>query len=209
MVKPNHPVPRREQPKVPTLYDALEYARSQGYEFDGDPDPYAYGAELEQTYGIDLINPEWKSSPDDDKWVERFRSRGRKAIIAMLMIKGYSENQISKRIGVSEVVVRRDLEAIHREWRQRYLGLHEDRAVLALAKLDYMLTRLMPAIDSGDPQAVRAAAELIKIEGNMIGFNQGIQMDAEIIVRQAAEAHGLDPDRAVEIATKVSMHLKT
>lgn len=208
MVKPNHPVPRQEQPKLPTLYDAMSLARSHGYDFDDDPDPYGYGAELEQSYGLNLLDTRWEAHPDDDRWVEKFKARGRKAIVAMLSLKGYSETQIAKRIGVSEVVVRRDLGYISREWKERYLELAEDMAVKDIARLDYYLTRLIPGIDSGDPQAIRTAIEIVKRRGDIMGYSSGVQMDVELMLRQVAESQGLDPDRAAEVGARISVHLK-
>lgn len=207
MVKANPPVPR-EPAKIASLRDAMALAVQKGLEIEDDPDPYGYGAELEATYGINLVSPSWESHPDDDRWVERHKSRGRMAIVAMLSLQGYSELQIANRVGASEISVRKDLGFIAREWKSRYLELAEDLAIKDLARLDYYLSRLTPGIVAGDVPSIRAAVDIVKQRAEIMGYKQGMQFDAEFVVRQAAESQGLDPERAVEIAAKVSMHMK-
>lgn len=194
---------------ISDMSQAMSLALSRNREVtDDDPDPYGYGQEVEQNYDVDIIAPHWKAKPDDDLWVKRMRSRSRKAAVSKLFIQGHTIQQIAQIVKVSEALVARDIHYISKEWRKSYLDDIEILAGKDLARLDHYLVKLAPGIERGDPKSVSVALEIIKERGSILGYRQGVQVDITQYIREVAEANGYDPERAIEIATRVSYSLR-
>lgn len=195
-----------EQFKIATMADAMELAMSRAHSVDdGDPDPYGFAQELEDEFGVDLLQPEWKAAPTDPRWEKRTKARARKALVARYFLAGDTIPIIAGRMRISTATIYKDLALISQEWRKSYLGDVEVLAGQALAQLDHLYQKLSPAIDRGDTKAVAAALDIIKERGQILGYRSGIQIDVEQYIREVAEANGFDPKRAVEIANRVSV----
>lgn len=215
MTSSTHSVIKRGDPeyqkemKLASMADAMQLARDRlREEPDEDPDPYGYGQELEQLIGIDILPSKWKSSPDDTRWVKRLKGRARRAVVAKLFLQGHDVAHIAEKVQVSQVTILKDLTNLGMEWRRSYIDDIEILAGKDLARLDMLLTKLSPAIERGDTKSIVAAIEIIKERGSILGYRQGVQIDIEQYVREVAEANGFDPERAVQIATRVSYSLK-
>lgn len=200
---------QREEWHLASMGDAMQLAmdRSRSVE-DPDPDPYGYGQELEELYGVDILTPNWKAKPDDDRWVKRVKARGRQAAVARLFLNGFGVKEISERVKTSQVTVYNDLRHLSQEWRKSYLADIETLAGQDLARLDLLLQKLAPGINRGDTKSITAALEIIKERGTILGYRSGIQVDIEQYVREVAEANGYDPQKAVELAQRISITMK-
>lgn len=195
--------------KLTSMSDAMRLAREASRTIeDPDPDPYGYGQDLEHEYGVNLLEPKWKAEPDDDRWNKRTKARARKAAVARFYLLGHKVSDIAKKVKVSEVTVYNDIKNIQLEWRKSYLDDIEILAAKDIAALDYMLQKLMPGIDRGDPKAVMAALSIIQERGNILGIRAGVQVDIEQQVREVAESAGYDPDKAVALAQKISITMR-
>lgn len=201
--------------KITSLSEAMELAleRVREDEFspieDPDPDPYGYAQEFEHEFGVNILAPKWKASPDDDKWVKRIKSRARKTAVARMYLEGYTTAQIAMKCKVSEVTIHRDIVAITNEWRESYLDDIEVLASRDLARLDEMLLRLAKQIEKGSINAIKAGVDIIRERGNILGYRHGVQVDIEQHIRETAEAAGFDPDTAVSIAQRVRVRYET
>lgn len=202
----------RNESKITNLADAmrrahdnLAFAESEDF---NDPDPYGYTQEIENSTGADLLEPNWKAFPDDDRWVKRVNSRARKAAVARMYLMGYPFPKIAEMLEISEITVTRDIENISQEWRRSYLEDMEVAASRDLARLDEMFYKLAAGIELGDTKSIRAGIEIIRERGNILGYRQGVQVDVEQQIREIAISSGMDPDRAVQIAQRVSIRLR-
>lgn len=175
---------------------------------DDDPDPYGYGQELEEEFGVDILAPQWKAKPDDARWVKRLKGRARKTAVVRLAILGHKPEAIAQKVKVSLPTVYSDLRVAAREWRRTYLDDIEELAHKDLAALDYMQSMLEPGIARGDTKSILAAVDIIKEKGNILGYRQGMQIDLEQYVREVAESNGFDPQKAVEIAQRISITMR-
>jgi hypothetical protein len=198
-----------DEHRLASMGDAMELAMSRARDVsDQDPDPYGYGMELEQNFGVDLLSPNWKAKPDDERWVKRIKARARQAAVARLFLLGFGVKEISERVKTSQVTVYNDLKDLSREWRKSYLGDIETLAGQDLARLDMLLQKLAAGINRGDTKSITAALEIIKERGTILGYRTGVQVDIEQYVREVAEANGYDPDKAVMLAQRISITMK-
>lgn len=194
------------------IYDmeqAMKSAMATGRDIEEkDPDPYGYGQEFELAKGIDLLEPEWKAEPDDDRWNKRIKARDRLQKVTKLYRDGYSVGEIAKMVESTEWTVHKDLNSISMTWRKQALEDIEKVVGKDLARLDYYLSRLAPAVERGDVKAIMAATEIIKERGAIMGTRQGVQVDIETYIREVAESNGFDPEKAVQIAQRVKLTMK-
>lgn len=198
-----------EEQRITNMADAMEMAmQSARVVDDEDPDPYGYGQELEAAIGVNVLAPQWKAVPDDTRWVKRLKGRARKTAVARMFLLGHSVPEIAAEVKTTEITVYRDLNNISMEWRRTYLADIEELAGKDLARLDYMLSKLAKGIDSGDPKSINTAIEIIKERGSILGYRQGVQIDIEQMVREVAEANGYDPDKAVMMASRISISMR-
>lgn len=198
--------------KAKTLSDAMRRAREvlrdpDAFE-DPDPDPYGYYQEMENEFGVDLITPNWKAKPDDERWVKRVKGRARKAAVAALYLQGHTAQEIAVKCKVSELTVMKDIGAIQNEWRKSYIDDIEILASRDLARLDEMFLKLWPAIENGDTKAVMAGTKIIEQRGAILGYHHGVSVDIEQHIREIAEARGFDPEVAVGVAQRISIRYK-
>lgn len=206
---------RRIQPaeveghRISSMADAMELAMERARDVeDPDPDPYGYASELEQEFSIDLLEDQWKSAPTDPRWAQRIRSRGRKQLVMDMFRKGFGVPAIAEKAKVSQTTVYKDLAFISQEWRKQYIADMETLASADLARMDYLMQKLSPAIDRGDVKAILAALEIINQRGAILGYRQGVQVDIEQYVREVAEANGYDGDKAVALAQRISVTMR-
>jgi len=195
--------------KVENMAQAMEVAlqRTRAVENE-DPDAYGYLQEVENELQVDLLDMRWKAKPDDEIWVKRLRARARKATVAKLFLEGHKVPEIAKLVQTSEVTIMKDLGALSNEWRRSYLDDIELLAGKDLERLETYLVALAPGISRGDTKSIVAAVEIIKERGSILGYRQGVQVNIEEYVREVASANGFDPDRAVEIASRISVTMK-
>lgn len=195
--------------KVSTMAQAMEVALQRTREMDNDdPDAYGYLQEVENELQVDLLDMRWKAKPDDETWVKRLRARARKATVAKLFLEGHKVPEISKMVQTSEVTIMKDLQALSNEWRRSYLDDIELLAGKDLERLETYLVALAPGIARGDTKSIVAAVEIIKERGSILGYRAGLQINIEEYVREVAAANGFDPQKAVEIASRVSVTMK-
>lgn len=173
-----------------------------------DPDPFGYLQETEEELGIDLLAPHWRAKPDDDLWVKRVKARAKKEAVTGLLIQGHKVPEIARRCNLSEPTVIRYIEDVQREWRRSYMDDAEVLAARDMDRLDYYLTKLADKIEEGDIKAIRAAIEVVRVRANILGYAQGVQVDIESYIREVAESNGFDPDRAVALASRISVSYK-
>lgn len=195
--------------KIATMADAMSLAMKTSRTVeDLDPDPYGYAQELENNTGVDLLEPEWKAQPDSSLWAKRIRGRNRKANVAKYFLQGFTIPEIAQKARCTEVQVHSDIEMLSAEWRRSSLNDIQDIVTKDMARMEYYFTKLAPAIERGDVKAIQVAMEIIRERNNIMGTRQGVQVDVEQYVREVAEAHGYDPDRAVQIATRVAVQFR-
>lgn len=198
-----------ERFKLKTMADAMDAAMQQSRALDDDdPDPYGYGQEIEQEYGLDINEIKWKSEPGDERWEKRLRGRARKTEVTRLFLLGHSIPQIADKVNVSETTVSKDLESAGQEWRKLYIADMEVLAGRDLAAMDHLLMQLAPSIERGDVRAITTALEIIKERGSILGYRHGVQIDIEQQVREVAAANGFDPEKAVQLAQRISIQMR-
>lgn len=199
-----------QQHKIGTLADAMNIAMQRAREMaDDDPDPYGFGQQLEEEMGIDILPAQWKSRPGETMWTKRQRARARKAAVARYFLQGKTVGEIASKLRVSDNTVYTDIERISQEWRKQYLADIELHAGQTLARLNYMLERLSDGIDRGDTKSVNSALAIIQEQGTILGYRgTGVQVDITQMVREVAEASGFNPEKAVELATRISVHYR-
>lgn len=195
--------------KVGNMAQAMEVAieRTRAFE-DDDPDAYGFFQEIENETGVDLLPVRWKAKPDDETWVKRLRARGRKKEVARLFLEGHKVPEIAQMVQTSEVTIVKDLQTISNEWRRSYLDDIELLAGKDLERLESYLVALAPGISRGDTKSIVAAIEIIKERGSILGYRQGLQVNIEEYVREVAAANGYDPEKAVQIASRISVTMK-
>lgn len=198
----------------PTRYDSLRHAieaarLNLAHELDEDPDRYGFASDAEQEFGVTLLPPEWKSTPDETLWNKRKKARARRVAVARYYLMGKPVSEIARILKVSDYTAYMDLVAIEEEWRQSAIADIEILAARDLARLDAVINNLWPAVEKRDAKAANAVIEAIKERGTILGYRSGVQIDIEQYVRQVAEANGYDPDRAVQVAQRISVNFKT
>jgi hypothetical protein len=133
----------------------------------------------------------------------------RREKVAEYLMLGYSEAKIAKELGVTPSLIHYDILAVRGEWQQSTVDSVLDAALLDLARLDFIIAGLLPRIPLGDVKAGDVAIRAIGHRATILGYNRGVQMDMESYIREMALQNGFDPDRAHEIAMKVSLTMKT
>ena len=196
-----------DEERVTTLAQAMQKAH--GLLQEEDPDPYGYVQEIEQGLGVGILPTRWKAEPDDSRWVTRMRARARRVAVARLFLHGFNGAQISEKLHVSETTVTSDIANCASEWRKSYVADFEAMAGRDLSRLDMYLQKLSPQIERGDVKAINAAVDIIRERSNILGYRHGVSVDITQYVREVAEANGYDPDKAVEIATRVSLTMRS
>jgi len=205
-VIPYEPEDEEDVYKVATLADAYRVAKERNVDVeDPDPDPYGYMQEMEEGLSIKLLAPNWKAKPDDELWVKRFKARAKKEAVAKLLIQGHKVPAIARECMISEPTVVKYIGDVQREWRRSYLDDAELMAARDMDRLDYYLTKLSDGIEIGDVKSINSAIEIVRVRANILGYAQGVQVDIESYVREVAEANGYDPDRAVALASRISV----
>lgn len=197
--------------RITTMGDAMQRAMQSVRELDdGDPDPYGFGQELEEELGADILPFQWKAQPGDERWSKRQRARARKATVAKRFLEGKTVGEIARSLRVSENTVYNDIKHVSQEWRRQYLADIELHAGQTLARLNWMLERLTDGINRGDTKAVNSALAIIQEQGTILGYRgTGVQVDITQMIREVAEASGFNPEAAVELATRISVHYRT
>lgn len=197
-------------PRATDLAEAMSMAMSRARDLeDPDPDPYGYLQELEEQFpGIDLLTPQWRARPSDPRWVKRVRGRARKAAVAAKFLMGDGVPAIAAALRVSEMTIYNDLKALQAEWRKSHMADIEALAGQDLARLDYLMQKLAPAIDRGEVKAISAALDIVKERASILGYRQGVQVDIEEFIRAAASSAGFDPNEAVTIARRVQVNFR-
>lgn len=197
--------------RITNLGDAMQIAmqNARGVGDDGDPDPYGFGQEIEEEWGADILPVQWKARPGDDRWSKRQRARARKASVARQFLQGKTVGQIAAHLRVSENTVYKDIAHVSQEWRKTYLADIELHAGQTLARLNWMLERLTDGIERGDTKSVNSALAIIQEQGTILGYRgSGVQVDITQMIREVAEASGFNPEAAVELATRISVHYR-
>lgn len=198
-----------EQQKAASIADAIELAMQRAHDYrEEDPDEYGFLQEAEQITGIDILDKDWKARPDDTLWVGRVKARARRAVVSTWYMKGYSIQEIAKKAKVSESTVYRDIQNCELEWRKTYLKNTEVLAGKALATLNMLISKLDAGIERGDTKSILAALEIIKEQGQILGYRQGVMVDIETYVREVSASAGYDPEKAVELAQRISVTMR-
>lgn len=220
MATTNEPIPFRneisrgnpqelEEYTITTMAEAMEVARSRVREFiSEDPDPYGMAQEAEQEYGVDILNPQWKAKPTDELWSKRVRARARKTAVVRQFLLGFTVPEIAAKLKVTEATVYGDIRHAGKDWRRTYLDDIEKLAGMDLARMDLYLSKLAAGIEKGDVKAIQTAVDIIDKRSKILGYQQGVQIDIEQYVREVAEANGYDPEKAVMIASRISMNMR-
>lgn len=197
--------------RITNLGEAMQIAmqNSRGVGDDGDPDPYGFGQEIEEEMGIDILPAQWKARPSDERWSKRQRARARKAAVAKAFLAGKTVGEIASWLHVSENTVYKDISNVSQEWRRTYLADIELHAGQTLARLNWMLERLSDGIERGDTKSINSALAIIQEQGTILGYRgSGVQVDITQMIREVAEASGFNPEAAVELATRISVHYR-
>lgn len=195
--------------KYSSMYDAMELAKQVArIQDDEDPDPYGYVQSIEQDLGLDLLEPRWKSQPDDNLFIKRAKARARKMAVMKLFMSGFTPKAIAEKVKVSEATVFGDIQMIQSEFRREYLNDAEALAAKDLARTEYWLSRLAPGIDRGDTKSIGVAVEILKERASILGYRSGVAIDMTQIIIQTAEANGMDPQKAIAIAERLAQSMK-
>lgn len=132
---------------------------------------------------------------------------GRRTMVASRMLRGWSQDKIANDLGHTPEVVKRDMDSIWDMWREHNLEDIERVALRDLARLDAAIDVIWPSVELGDLFAIAALSKLIDQRGIILGYRHGVKVDFEAYIRQVAESQGYDPDKAVQIAIRVTASL--
>jgi AraC-like DNA-binding protein len=203
--------------RVATITDAMRVAKLREAEEknrqtvpppEEDPDPYGYLQEIGNQLSYEVLAPHWKANPDDPMWVKRVKARAKKEEITKLLIQGHKVPEIARRCNLSESTVVKYIMDVQAEWRRSYMDDAELMAARDMDRLDYYLSQLAEKIEEGDIKAINSAIEIVRVRANILGYAQGVQVDISQYIAEVAEANGFDPERAIALASRVSISMK-
>lgn len=193
---------------IESLGDAMVLANTMARNTEEqDPDPYGFASDVEEEQHLDLLPSRWKAPQGTSLWNSRQTRRARLARVADMVTKGLDPANIADQLGVSRVMILQDITAIRREWQSSILASAQASAAEDIARLRWMFSKLVPSIERGDTKAINSATDIIRTIGDIVGYRQGVQVDVEQLVRTVAESEGFDPDKAVQIASRISIKL--
>lgn len=140
----------------------------------------------------------------------RLRAEERRSRLARIVHLGWTEARMAEHLGIPASTLHYDLQALRKQW---YAATFEDtNATIAkdCALLGYAMQCLIPGVEAGNAKAVEALAKCIELRGKLAGVLVGgtAHIDITNYVRDLAASNGYDPERAVELASRISVALK-
>lgn len=123
--------------------------------------------------------------------------------IVSMRLEGFTPREIARTLGCALETVQRHLAAVFNGLTQ---AKAEQAKALELDRLDYLLTKLHPGIEVGDPKSIAAAIRISEQRAKYLGLHAPVkseqtvitvdQLDAEI-ARLTEQLHDLQGDRGV------------
>jgi hypothetical protein len=113
---------------------------------------------------------------------------------------GHSHAEISQVLGVKVPIINAIVKAVLKELAAETTGDAESYRQLELQRLEYLVTKLTPAIESGDPRAITAAVAISKARRELLGLDA--PKKTEISGSLSVESLGTSLKEAYERRTK-------
>lgn len=161
--------------------------------------------EPEEVPEVKVPHPLFKASLTLTRHQRKRIIEHRRERVSELMLQGKTEAGIANQLGLSLGTIHNDMVAIRHLWREATINNAEQHAALDLARLEWAANGLMPRVLAGDEDAIVALIRIIQQKGRILGYGTGVKVDIETFLRQVAESNGFDPDKAIEVATRVSL----
>lgn len=124
--------------------------------------------------------------------------------VAYLMLLGWTAIKIADEVGVNPSTISYDIKEIRAKWQQQTVDAVAQAAITDVARLDFIIIGLLPLAIS-DVRAADACLKAIHQKATILGYNTGVSVDVEEYIRDLAVQNGASPDRAMEIATRISL----
>ena len=101
----------------------------------------------------------------------------RQEIVYQLRLDGWAQNEIAQRLGVAESTVSLDLKTAFNELKTRVEEEQVHFARTDLARMDRMLTALVPAISTGCTRSITAAIRILERRARLLGLDAALKVD--------------------------------
>lgn len=116
-------------------------------------------------------------------------SEDRLEFVAELTLLGFSPAKIAERLGVTERVIKSDLEKVRIKWQENRQKSYSEFIEEELSMQKYLLTCLEKGLREGSWKHVETALKITERRANVIGLNHADRMDQ---ARVEIEARQLD-----------------
>jgi hypothetical protein len=131
----------------------------------------------------------------------------RRERVAHYLMLGWTEARIAIELKVSQSLISYDVKAIREQWQSSTVDAVGQAALLDIARLDFIITGLLERAQF-DYKAADACLKAIHQKAQILGYAQGVSFDVEQYIRELAIQNGYEPERALEIATRISVTLR-
>lgn len=165
-----------------------------------------FSTQVNTAPGREEASGSWRAPKTASKQQRKILRHRRLARVAALYLAGRTQESIAEELGVNPLTIHRDVAELQTTWREQSLARVEHAAVRNFQRLDLLFEKALQFITiNGDAQAMNAAVKIIQEQNAMLGIKQGITIDVESYVRAMAESQGYDPDKAIEIASRIAV----
>lgn len=111
----------------------------------------------------------------------------RRERVAHLRLLGYSQNEIARRLGVTQSAVSKDLSVAREEWKAQYAKSYEEHVNEQLATYDLLLKAMAVDIEMGVTDAIREARLLMERRARLLGLDSPIRHEVTHISLDALD----------------------
>lgn len=120
-----------------------------------------------------------------------------------LRLQGWSLPQIAAHLQIDKSSVSRYLTAMHAEWVAQHHQQAQEATVLDLARLDRLLSSVMPAASKGDCKSAMVAIRIIDMRARLLGCYAAhkVQVSEELLVnKEELQAQLLEKLESLKLA---------
>lgn len=125
----------------------------------------------------------------------------RRAIVADLLLNGWSASNIARHVGVHRDTVYEDIKAVRALWAQNQTHSYAEWVQAELEALDHMEAKIAHRIDTGDVQAVQTRLKIQERRAKYLGLDSPTRFIVEdsltAEIRELAEQVGMTDTPAV------------
>lgn len=113
--------------------------------------------------------------------------------VATFYLRGFSQNAIAREMDRSPITIKKDLDEIRKQWREKYVASFEQKVSEELAKIDALEHEAYLAWERSKEKSIKKFRQVKQVELDMDGSGDVVLPADEVIEREMVEQPVGDP----------------